>query len=304
LSDYALSGSVLTRDLHAANGKLVAARGEIIDLARLKAVASRAVKQDRQRPLHETPLADAVLEAFDAPPLNHFVVDPDARAKVADALVEIRFPDGVWDELDLLRSEDPLRHQHAIWTSVVSARLFRAALGEAPGLSRLIGGALVHDIGMRHASPRLRSKRDHLTRAEAMALEDHPLLGALLLANACGDSPAVHFALLHHSRSGFGYPRVEGRPPLRGLDLISVASAFAAMVAPRPYRLQPFDARGAADQLCDEAAAGHFDARAVKLLIHCLRGAKGAIKEVRLPKRQTGFRPERNHHGVELPQGA
>jgi len=114
LSDYALSGSVLTRDLHAANGKLVAARGEIIDLARLKAVASRAVKQDRQRPLHEPPLADAVLEAFDAPPLNHFVVDPDARAKVADALVEIRFPDGVWDELELLRSDDPLRHQHAI----------------------------------------------------------------------------------------------------------------------------------------------------------------------------------------------
>ena len=132
-----------------------------------------------------------------------------------------------------------------------------------------------------------------------MALEDHPLLGALLLANACGESPAVHFALLHHSRSGFGYPRVERRPPLRGLDLISVASAFAAMVAPRPYRLQPFDARGAADQLCDEAAAGHFDARAVKLLIHCLRGGKGVLREVRLPKRQTGFRPARNHHGVE-----
>jgi hypothetical protein len=305
LSDFALSGTVLTRDLHAATGKLVAARGEIIDLARLKEVASRAGKQDRQRPLHETPLADAVLEAFDAAPLNHFVVDPDARAKVADALVEIRFPDGVWDELELLRSEDPLRHQHAIWTSVVSARLFRAALGEAPGLSRLIGGALVHDIGMRHASPRLRSKRDHLTRAEAMALEDHPLLGALLLASACGDSPAVHFALLHHSRSGFGYPRVEGRPALRGLDLISVASAFAAMVAPRPYRMQPFDARGAADQLCDEAAAGHFDARAVKLLIHCLRGGKGAPREVRLPKRQTGFRPTRNnHHGTERPEAA
>ena len=277
MSDFTLAGTVLTRDLHAASGKLVAARGEIIDLAKLKEIGSRAGKQDKQRPLHETPLADAVLEAFDAAPLNHF---------------------------ELLRSEDPLRHQHAMWTSVVSARLFRAALGEAPGLSRLIGGALVHDIGMRHASPRLRSKRDHLTRAEAMALEDHPLLGALLLASACGDSPAVHFALLHHSRSGFGYPRVEGRPPLRGLDLISVASAFAAMVAPRPYRLQPFDARGAADQLCDEAAAGHFDARAVRLLIHCLRGAKGGLNEIRLPKRQTGFRPERNHHGIEIGQGA
>jgi HD-GYP domain-containing protein (c-di-GMP phosphodiesterase class II) len=299
LSEFALSGTVLTRDLFAANGKLVASRGEIIDLARLKAIAAKASRQERQRPLHETPLANAVLDSFDAGPLNHLVVDPEARAKVADALVEVRFPEGVWEELELLQREDPSRHEHAIWTAVVAARLFRAAMGEAPGLSRLIGGALVHDIGMRQASPRLRSKRDHLTRAEAMALEDHPLLGALLLAHACGDSPAVHFALLHHSRAGFGYPKVEGRPPLRGLDLISVASAFAAMVAPRPYRLQPFDARGAADQLCDEAAAGHFDARAVKLLIHCLRGGKGAPREVRLPKRQTGFRPPRNHHGTE-----
>src|SRR3954469_22960781 len=82
LSDFALAGTVLTRDLHAASGKLVAARGEIIDLAKLKGIASRAGKQDKQRPLHETPLADAVLEAFDAAPLNHFVLDPDARAKV------------------------------------------------------------------------------------------------------------------------------------------------------------------------------------------------------------------------------
>jgi HD-GYP domain-containing protein (c-di-GMP phosphodiesterase class II) len=304
LSDFALAGTVLTRDLHSASGKLVASRGEIIDLARLKEVAARASKQDKLRPLHETPLANAVLGAFEAAPLNHFVVDPEARAKVADALVEIRFPDGVWEELELLRSEDAPRHEHAIWTAVVAARLFRAAMGEAPGLSRLIGGALVHDIGMRHAPPRLRSKRDYLTRAEAMSLEAHPILGALLLANACGDSPAVNFALLHHSRSGFGYPRVEGRPLLRGLDLISVASAFAAMVASRPYRIKPFDPRGAADQLCDEAAAGHFDPRAVKLLIHCLRGGKGAIKEVRLPKRQTGFRPERNHHGIEILQSA
>src|SRR5256885_6383078 len=173
-SDFTLAGTVLTRDLHAANGKLVASRGEIIDLARLKEAGARAAKQEKQRPLHETPLADAVLEAFDAAPLNHFVVDPDARAKVADALVEIRFPDGVWDELELLRSDDDLRHQHAIWTSVVSARLFRAALGEAPGLSRLIGGALVHDIGMRPASPPPRSKRRHPNPAGPDAPQDHP----------------------------------------------------------------------------------------------------------------------------------
>ena len=223
----------------------------------------------------------------------------DVRALAADVLSEVRFPQEVWDEMEALKRDDPARYQHAVWTAVVSARLFRSALGTAPGLARLVGGALTHDVGMRHAALRLRFKREHLTRAEALSLEDHPLLGALLLASVLGDAPAVHAALLHHTRAGFGYPRVQGQPPLRGLDLVSVASAFAALVAPRSYRAQPFNPRGAIDQLLEEVAAGHFDARAVRLLIHCLRGGSGKAAELVLPRKPTGFRPPVNHHGVE-----
>lgn len=298
MSEFALAGTVLTRDLVAADGKLVASRGEIVDLAYLKETAARAPRDPKVRALHDTAVSEAVLEAFDAAPLQHFAGPPDARAQIADALCEVRFPDAVWEELSALQEQDSIRFQHAVWTAVVSARLFRAALGEAPGMTRLIGGALVHDIGMRYAAPKLRFKRDHLTPNDALGLEDHPIVGALLIAKAMGDAPAVHFALLHHTRAGFGYPRVEGKPPLRGLDLVSVASAFAALVAPRPFRQQPFNARGAADQLCDEARAGYFDPRAVRLLIHCMRGAKGPIAELKLPRTATGFRPARNHHGV------
>jgi HD-GYP domain-containing protein (c-di-GMP phosphodiesterase class II) len=201
-------------------------------------------------------------------------------------------------ELEALRREDELRGQHAVWTALTAARMFGAALGEAPGLLRLIGGALVHDIGMRHSAARLRWKRDHLTKAEALALEDHPLLGALLLARWLGDVPAVHFALLHHSRSGQGYPKIPGAQPLRGLDVVTVASAFAAMVAPRPYRPVAFNPRGAADQLLEEAQLGHFDARAVRLLVHCLRNATGTPADVQLARHATGFRPPDNNHGM------
>jgi len=302
VTDFALAGTVLTRDLVAASGKLVASRGEIADLGYLKDIAARAPRDARQRALHETTVSEAVLESFDAAPLQHLAGPPDARAQIADALCEVRFPEEVWEELDALREEDAVRFQHAVWTAVVAARLFRAALGEAPGLSRLVGGALVHDIGMRHAAQRLRFKRDHLTANEALMLEDHPIVGALVLASALGDAPAVHFALLHHTRAGFGYPRLAGKPPLRGLDLVAVASAFAALVAPRPFRQQPFNARGAADQLCDEATAGYFDRRAVRLLIHCMRGAKGPMTDLKLPRTATGFRPTRNHHGVTRDQ--
>ena len=197
-----------------------------------------------------------------------------------------------------MRREDGPRYQHAIGTASVAARLFRHALGTAPGVARMVGGALFHDIGMRHVAVRLRFKRDHLTNAEALALENHPLLGALLLASVIGDAPAVHFALLHHTRAGYGYPRLQGTAPLRGLDLVTVSSAFAALVAPRSFRLQPYDVRGAVDQLTDEAMLGHFDLRAVRLLIQILRSNKGRYEELKLPARPTGFRPPTNHHGV------
>jgi HD-GYP domain-containing protein (c-di-GMP phosphodiesterase class II) len=210
---------------------------------------------------------------------------------VADALAEVRFPDAIWMELEALRAEDSTRFNHAVWTALVSARLFGCALGSAPGLSRILGGALVHDLGMRFCAPRLRFKRDHLTHEDALSLEDHPLLGALLLASVLGDAPAVHLALLHHVRAGFGYPKMQRVVPLRGLDLIAVASAFSAMVAPRSFRPDPFSPRGAVDQLLDEANAGHFDARAVRLLVHCMRGGAGVLPELRL-------RPEVNFHGL------
>jgi HD-GYP domain-containing protein (c-di-GMP phosphodiesterase class II) len=297
--DFSLSGTVLTRDLFSADGRVVASRGEIVDLGMLKEVAANAPRQLRDRPLSESAAADAILEAFEAPALQYLVGSDGLRALAADVLSEVRFPQQIWDELEALKRDDGARYQHAVWSAVVAARLFRTALGAAPGLARLVGGALTHDLGMRHSGVRLRFKRDHLTRAEAMALEDHPLVGALLLASVLGDAPAVHYALLHHTKAGFGYPKVEGKPPLRGLDLVAVASAFAGLIAPRPYRPQAFNPRGAIDQLLEEAGSGHFDARAVRLLIHCLRGGSGITPDMTLPRKPTGFRPPVNHHGVE-----
>src|SRR5437764_1418779 len=102
-------------------------------------------------------------------------------------------------------------------------------------------GEIVDLECLRHVSSLApRGPREHLSRSEALALEDHPLVGALLLASVLGDAPAVHFALLHHTRAGRGYPRVQGTPPLRGLDLVTVASAFSALIAPRSFREQAF----------------------------------------------------------------
>ncbi|MGE5049252.1 MAG: hypothetical protein ACM3PC_11820, partial [Deltaproteobacteria bacterium] len=154
--EFSLSGTVLTRDLISADGRRVASRGEIVDLDTLKDVAARAPRGVREKPLFETECAQGILEAFEAPALQSIVGTEGLRALVADVLAEVRFPQPVWDQLEALRREDAPRYQHALWTAVISARLFRSALGTAPGLARLVGGALTHDIGMRHAAMRLR----------------------------------------------------------------------------------------------------------------------------------------------------
>ena len=36
----------------------------------------------------------------------------------------------------------------------------------------------------------------------------------------------------------------------------------------------------------------------MRLLIYCMRGAKGTLGSLSLPNKATGFRPVKNHHGV------
>jgi HD-GYP domain-containing protein (c-di-GMP phosphodiesterase class II) len=287
--------TVLARDLIASDGRRIGAKGELVDLSTLRQVA-RLAPRYRELPLWRTALADSVLAAFEEPALAHLVGTEEPRAQVAEVLSAVQFPTPLWEELGIVRAEDPARFQHAVWSALVASRLFCTALGSDVGVARVVGGALVHDLGMRVAAGALRENADHLTRAEAEALEDHPLLGALLVAAVLGDAPAVQFALLHHL--GARVPPGPSHRPLRGIDVLGVSSAFAALVAPRPFRPDPFSPRGAVDQLMEESSDGRFDLRAVLLLVHCMRGAVGPRAELKLPTILTGYRPLRNQYGL------
>ena len=295
---FTLSGTVLTKDLYAADGRLVASRGEIIDLDSVKDVASRAPRGARERPLFETPHAEEVLEAFEAPALHHLVGTEETRALAADALVEVRFPQAVWEELEALRREDgratstrsgPRSSPRASSATRSAPRRAwrgwsarRCSTTSACGTSRCGCGSSAI------TSPAPRRWRWRTIRSSARCSSPACSATRRRCTSRCSTIPAPDS----------GYPRMQGTPPLRGLDVVAVASAFAALVAPRSFRLQPYNPRGAIDQLTDEAEAGHFDRRAVRILIQCLRNLPGGFQELKLPTRHTGFRPPVNHHGV------
>ena len=85
-------------------------------------------------------------------------------------------------------------------------------------------------------------------------------------------------------------------PPSRAVEAVVVASAFAALTQPRPYRSAPFDVRGAADVLVAEATVGHADESTVRLLVHALRGGTGDPRRIRFGVVREGHAPEVNRH--------
>jgi HD-GYP domain-containing protein (c-di-GMP phosphodiesterase class II) len=199
------------------------------------------------------------------------------------------------EEMAAAKLSDPIRYRHALSAAAITARMILAAAGTARASPQIAAAALLHDLGMRHVSPRVTRAPDSLRGEDTMEVVQHPLLGAFQLARLLGDHPAVEAALAHHWRDGQGYPDLTVAPS-PSTDVVAVASAFAALTQGRAYRSEPFDARGAADVLVGEAASGHADPFAVKLLVHALRGGEGSVGAVRFARSRQGVSPAVNRH--------
>jgi HD-GYP domain-containing protein (c-di-GMP phosphodiesterase class II) len=146
---------------------------------------------------------------------------------------------------------------------------------------------------MCHVPQRILRHRETLHREDSHRIAAHPLIGAYLLASFLGSHPGVHAARAHHWRCGQGYPALEAAPS-RSVEVIAVASTFAALTRPRPFRETVYDARGALDVLVLEAKAGQADANTVKLLAHALRGATGDPRNIRFGRERGGHGPASN----------
>ena len=85
---------------------------------------------------------------------------------------------------------------------------------------------------------------------------------------------------------------------IRGRRIIvrSSPSANSALTQVRPFRPEPYDARGAVDVIVSEANTGQRDVDTVRLLVHALRGASGEVRGVRFARARLGHAPSVNRH--------
>jgi hypothetical protein len=284
----------LVDDLVNCRGEPVARRGFVVSPEAITDAAARAPQLPRE-PLADTPLAEDVPAATRDPVYRHLFHERAAREAVERALLSVRLPRALLDELLAARRAGATLHAHGFATAAVAVRMLLSAVGNPPGLPDLAAAALLHDLGMSHLPPRLLALHERLGPGDAQRILGHPLTGAYHLATLLGNHVAVHAARSHHWRCGQGYPGL-ARPPARSIEVVAVASAFAALTQPRPFRSGAFTARGAADVLVADAIGGHADANTVKLLVHALRGGRGDPRTVRFGHEREGHAPEANRH--------
>ncbi|HUL59065.1 MAG TPA: HD domain-containing phosphohydrolase [Anaeromyxobacteraceae bacterium] len=282
----------LPEDLVDCRGFLIARRGFVVSPEAIDEAAAVTVPEARQA-LAGTPLAADVAEPLSDPTYVHLFQGDGVRDAVERVLLAVRLPSVLFEELLAARRVGSPLHRHAFATAAVAVRMLLSALGEAKGLSDLGAAALLHDVGMRHLPSRLLRNEERLSRADGERIAAHPLLGGYHLATVLGRHPAVVAARSHHWRCGQGYPVLAKGPP-RSIEVIAVASAFAALTQPRSYRSGAYDARGGCDVLVEEAGRNRADGSSVKLLVHALRGGRGDPRNIRFGHERDGHAPERN----------
>jgi HD-GYP domain-containing protein (c-di-GMP phosphodiesterase class II) len=285
----------LADDLVDCRGEILGRKGLVVSPEAI-AEAGQAAPPHPRVMLAETRLADDVRGPLHARVYAALFERAGARDAVQRTVLAATIPVVLAEELEALRRDRPVVYQHGVATAAVAIRMLLAAVGPAQALPSLAAAALLHDLGMRHL-PRgvLDRTGESLAVADAHLIAAHPLLGAYHLAVVLGIHPAVSAARSHHWRCGQGYPGL-GAPPSRAIEVIGVASAFAALTQPRPYRSSAYDARGAADVLVAEVIAQHADANTVKLLVHALRGGAGDPREVRFGVPREGHAPDENRY--------
>lgn len=285
----------LRRDMVDCRGAVLAPAGTMLSVYAVRDAAARTTPASAL-PLAGTFVAADVRQTLAAPVYRH-LFRGDLRDGVARALLACDLPEALWEELRAMRAADASRYWHSVATATVTVRMLLASVGEAAAIARTAAAALVHDIGMRHVPQSISRNVDMLNRDEVEEVAAHPLLGAYHLALLLGRHPALDVALSHHWHGRRGYPRLPWSPSWDAA-VVAVASAFAALTQPRPFRSAPYDARGAADVLIAEAAADRVDSGAVRLLVHVLRNATGDVHALRLARERVGHAPAVNRHTV------
>jgi len=150
--------------------------------------------------------------------------------------------------LTSIKMYDEYTFAHSVNTSILAISLGSFLSLEKRQIAVLGIAGLLHDIGKVSLPLEIINKPGKLTEEEWAIIQQHPVEGALVLADVPGVTKMAMVAAFEHHQHGdiHGYPHVEDdRQPHLFSQIVSLADAYEAITANRVYyssRTTPYQA--------------------------------------------------------------
>jgi putative nucleotidyltransferase with HDIG domain len=165
-------------------------------------------------------------------------------------------------------ARDPYTRNHSSRVSHIAEAMCRVMQLPENEIERIKWAGLLHDIGKIGIRDNVLLKEGPLDKAERILMNQHPTIGAEIVAPASQLAPEAPLIKAHHEWfNGSGYP--DGAEALdipRGARILTIADAYEAMTSSRPYRKTPLTHEQAVDQL-ERFAGIQFDPEIVPILV-------------------------------------
>jgi putative nucleotidyltransferase with HDIG domain len=166
-------------------------------------------------------------------------------------------------------ARDPYTRNHSSRVSHISEAMCRVMRLPENEIERIKWAGLLHDIGKIGIRDNILLKEGPLDKHERILMNQHPTIGAEIVAPATQLSTEAPLIKAHHEWfNGSGYP--DGKEALDiplGSRILTVADAYEAMTSSRPYRKTPLTHEQAVDQL-EKFTGIQFDPTIVPILVN------------------------------------
>ena len=165
-------------------------------------------------------------------------------------------------------ARDPYTRNHSSRVSHIAEAMCGVMRLPENEIERIKWAGLLHDIGKIGIRDNVLLKEGPLDKNERILMNQHPTIGAEIVAPASQLSEEAPLIRAHHEWiNGSGYP--DGREALDiplGARILTIADAYEAMTSSRPYRKIPLTHEQAVDQL-EKFSGIQFDPEIVPILL-------------------------------------
>ncbi len=165
-------------------------------------------------------------------------------------------------------ARDPYTRNHSSRVSHISEAMCRVMRLPEDEIELIKWSGLLHDVGKIGIRDHILLKEGPLDKAERILMNQHPTIGAEIVAPASQLADEAPLIKAHHEWfNGSGYPDgIEAVDIPLGARILTIADAYEAMTSSRPYRKIPLTHEQAIEQL-EKFAGIQFDPQIVPILV-------------------------------------